>query len=68
MSALLSTTMPAMRETVGVIEAGGQRNTIKIIVGGAPVTATYAEEIQCDGYAPDAGSCVTEVKKLLGVQ
>ncbi len=67
MSALLSTTMPAMRETIGVMETGGQRGTIKIIIGGAPVTATYAEEIKCDGYAPDAGSCVTEVKKLLGV-
>lgn len=67
MSALLSTTMPAMRETVGVIKDGGLQDTIKIIIGGAPVTATFADDISSDGYAPDAGSCVAEVKKLLGL-
>ena len=67
MSALLSTTMPAMRETVGVIKDGGLQDTVKIIIGGAPVTATFADDISSDGYAPDAGSCVAEVKKLLGL-
>lgn len=67
MSALLSTTMPAMRETVGVIKDGGLQDTVKIIIGGAPVTATFANDISSDGYAPDAGSCVAEVKKLLGL-
>lgn len=66
MSALLSTTMVAMGETVGAMEKAGLREQTKIIIGGAPVTANYAEEINSDAYAPDAGSCVAEVKKLLG--
>lgn len=65
MSALLSTTMPAMRETVQALTDAGVRDRIKVIIGGAPVTDSFAREISADAYAPDAGSSVTEVKKLL---
>lgn len=68
MSALLSTTMPAMAETVKALEAAGRRGDLKVMVGGAPVTAEFADEIGADCYAPDAGSAVVEAKKLLGVQ
>lgn len=67
MSALLSTTMPAMAETVKALEATGQRGDLKVMIGGAPVTAEYADQIGADSYAPDAGSAVVEAKKLLGV-
>ena len=66
MSALLSTTMPAMPLTIGALEKAGIRDKVKVVIGGAPVTARYALEIKADSYAPDAGSAVTEIKKLLG--
>ena len=65
MSALLSTTMPAMKTTIEALGAAGQRSQIKVIIGGAPVTAKFAEEIGADRYAPDAGSAVAEVKALI---
>ncbi len=67
MSALLSTTMPAMAETIKALKDAGKRDGIQIMIGGAPVTAEYAEEIGADCYAPDAGSAVAEAKRLLGV-
>lgn len=67
MSALLSTTMPAMSATISALKDAGQRGNVKIMIGGAPVTAEFAAEIGADGYAPDAGSAVVEAKKLLGV-
>lgn len=67
MSALLSTTMPAMSATVSALKDAGQRDNVKIMIGGAPVTAEFAAEIGADCYAPDAGSAVMEAKKLLGV-
>jgi 5-methyltetrahydrofolate--homocysteine methyltransferase len=67
LSALLTTTMPAMRDTVAYLNAGEARGTYKIIVGGAPVTGEFADEIGADGYAPDAGSTVDVVERLLGV-
>ena len=64
LSALLTTTMPAMRETVSLIK---KRNTrAKIIVGGAPVTQAFADQIGADGYADDAPGAVALVRKLLG--
>jgi len=66
MSALLSTTMPAMRETVEVLKEVGIRDKVKVLIGGAPVTENFAREIKADSYAPDAGSAVIVVKKLLG--
>jgi 5-methyltetrahydrofolate--homocysteine methyltransferase len=54
LSALLTTTMPMIGETIKAIEAAGLRDQAKIMVGGAPVTAEFAEQIGADGYAPDA--------------
>ncbi len=67
MSALLSTTMPAMAQTVEALEKAGLRDKVKVMIGGAPVTENYAQEIRADGYAPDAGSSVTKAKELLGI-
>ncbi|MFN3408962.1 MAG: corrinoid protein [Limisphaerales bacterium] len=63
LSALLTTTLPAMRETVRAVRAAGL--TVKIVIGGAPVTPEYAREIGADGYAPDAGSAVDAAMALL---
>ena len=65
LSALLTTTMPAMRETVNTLRAAGLTDT-KIVVGGAPITQTFADEIGADGYAADAGSAVDVARKLVG--
>jgi 5-methyltetrahydrofolate--homocysteine methyltransferase len=67
MSALLSTTRPGMRETIEALQKAGIRDYVKVLIGGAPVTADYAAEIKADAYAPDAGSAVIEAKKLLGI-
>jgi 5-methyltetrahydrofolate--homocysteine methyltransferase len=67
MSALLSTTMPAMRETVKALQDAGIRDKVKVMIGGAPVTENFAREIKADSYAPDAGSAVIAAKKLLGI-
>jgi len=67
LSALLTTTMTAMRETVQAFESGGGRKKIKILIGGAPVTTEYAKDIGADGYAPNAAAAVEMAKKLVGV-
>ena len=67
MSALLSTTMPAMRETIEALQKAGIRDKVKVMIGGAPVTENFASEIKADSYAPDAGSAVIAAKKLLGL-
>jgi 5-methyltetrahydrofolate--homocysteine methyltransferase len=65
MSALLTTTMTEMKNTIQAIELAGLRNQVKTIVGGAPLTEKFAKEIGADGYAPDAASAVDAVKSLL---
>jgi 5-methyltetrahydrofolate--homocysteine methyltransferase len=65
MSALLTTTMGSMRDTVTALESAGLRDAMKVVIGGAPVTQSYAEEIKADGYAPDAASAVEKAKQLL---
>ena len=65
MSALLTTTMGAMRDTVAALDGAGLRDKVKVIVGGAPVTQSYADEINADGYAADAASAVEKAKQLL---
>ncbi len=65
MSALLTTTMPQMAEVVKAIQAAGIE--VKTMVGGAPVTQSYADEIGADGYSPDAASAVDTAKELLGL-
>jgi len=67
MSALLTTTMPRMREVVELVKARGLQGKLRTIVGGAPVNADFAREIGADGYAPDAANAVERVKALLGV-
>ncbi len=67
MSALLTTTMPAMQKTIGALEQAGLRNQVKVMVGGAPVTQAWAEEIGADGYAPDAATAVEVARRLLGL-
>ncbi len=66
MSALLTTTMPAMKSIIEEIEKLGLKDKIKTMIGGAPVTQNYADEIGADGYAPDAASAVDVAKELLG--
>jgi 5-methyltetrahydrofolate--homocysteine methyltransferase len=65
MSALLTTTMPQMSTVVKALKDAGV--TAKTIIGGAPVTQNYADEIGADGYAPDAASAVDIVRTLIGV-
>lgn len=66
LSSLLTTTMPAMREVVKVLREAGLTDT-KIVVGGAPITPAFADEIGADGYAPDAGSAVAVARRLIGI-
>jgi 5-methyltetrahydrofolate--homocysteine methyltransferase len=65
MSALLTTTMPNMKSVVEALHNAGLRDRVKVIIGGAPVTESYAQEIGADGYAPDASRAVKLVKALL---
>ena len=65
MSALLTTTMTNMQLAIEAIKAAGLRDQVRIIVGGAPITKSYADEIGADGYAEDASSAVRLVKEVL---
>jgi len=65
MSALLTTTMPMMKTVIEAIEEKGLRNSVKIMIGGAPVTESYAQEIGADLYTADASTAATEAKKLV---
>lgn len=67
LSALLTTTMPAMKDTIQALQEAGIRNNVKIIIGGAPVTQNFANEIGADGYAPDAASAVDTAKQMLSM-
>ena len=66
MSALLTTTLPHMAETIALLKAEGLRDAVKVMVGGAPVTAAYAAEIGADGYGANAGMAVERAKELVG--
>jgi 5-methyltetrahydrofolate--homocysteine methyltransferase len=65
MSALLTTTMPAMKRTIDALKEGGWGEKVKTMVGGAPVTMKFAKEIGADGYSPDASGAVDLAKKLI---
>ncbi|MBZ0291664.1 MAG: corrinoid protein [Anaerolineae bacterium] len=67
MSALLTTTMTRMKDTVNALQQAGLRDNVKVIIGGAPITQAFADEIGADGYAPDASQAVTLTKNLLAV-
>jgi 5-methyltetrahydrofolate--homocysteine methyltransferase len=68
LSALLTTTMVYMREVIEALEKKNIRNRVKVIIGGAPITQAYANEIHADGYAPDAATSVDLVRNLLNIQ
>lgn len=65
LSALLTTTMPMMKQTVDAVIESGLRDQVKIMVGGAPVTQAFADEIGADAFAPDAGSAAKQAKALV---
>ena len=65
LSALLTTTMPMMKSTVEALVESGVRDSVKVLVGGAPVTQGFADDIGADGYAPDAGSAAKLAKSLV---
>ncbi|MCC5831370.1 MAG: corrinoid protein [Phycisphaeraceae bacterium] len=65
LSALLTTTMPAMRQTVQTLREA-DLNGAKIVIGGAPITQSFADQIGADGFAPDAASAVDKVRQLVG--
>lgn len=67
MSALLTTTMVNMKEVIEKIRATAESKNVKILIGGAPVTQQFANEIGADGYAPDAASAAELAKTLLGI-
>ena len=66
LSALLTTTMPSMQSTIEALKAAGLRDRVKVMIGGAPVTEAYAQQIGADAYGPDAGSAVQLAKTLVG--
>lgn len=65
-SALLTTTMPNMANTINALKEAGLRDQVKVIIGGAPITQEYADQIGADGYSPDAASAAELAKKLIG--
>jgi 5-methyltetrahydrofolate--homocysteine methyltransferase len=66
MSALLTTTMVNMEKTLQLLEANGVRKGLKVIIGGAPISQKYADDIGADGYAPDASQAVVIARQLVG--
>jgi 5-methyltetrahydrofolate--homocysteine methyltransferase len=65
MSALLTTTMPSMKTTIDALKAAGVRDKVKVLIGGAPITQKYAEEIGADGYSESAVGAVALAKKAV---
>jgi 5-methyltetrahydrofolate--homocysteine methyltransferase len=65
LSALLTTTMPAMKTVIEAIENTGMRDRVKVMVGGAPITEEYARSIGADGYSRDAGEAAEQAKQLI---
>ncbi len=66
MSALLTTTMVNMKSTIEALQEAGVRGSVKVMIGGAPVTEAYAKDIGADGFAPDAASAVDVARRLVG--
>ena len=65
LSALLTTTMPEMRNTIEALKAAGLREKVRVVVGGAPVSSEYANKIGADGFARDAARAVDKVRELI---
>jgi 5-methyltetrahydrofolate--homocysteine methyltransferase len=68
MSALLTTTMPSMKTTIDALTVAGLRERVKVMIGGAPVTETYAKQIGADAYAPDASRAAALAKNLISIE
>jgi 5-methyltetrahydrofolate--homocysteine methyltransferase len=64
LSALLTTTMPSMQTTISAVKEAGLVNKCKVMIGGAPVTQAYADQIGADGYAPDAATAAEKAREL----
>jgi len=67
LSALLTTTMPNMKATIDALQLAGKRSKVKVVIGGAPITEAYAQQIGADGFAPDASRAVAVTKAILGI-
>jgi 5-methyltetrahydrofolate--homocysteine methyltransferase len=65
LSALLTTTMPGMKATIETLKEAGMHGKVKVMIGGAPITQDFANEIGADGFAPDASSAVRKAKELV---
>jgi 5-methyltetrahydrofolate--homocysteine methyltransferase len=65
MSALLTTTMPSMQTTIEAVKEAGLSGKVSVMIGGAPVTQAYADQIGANGYAPDAASAAEKAKELV---
>jgi 5-methyltetrahydrofolate--homocysteine methyltransferase len=65
LSALLTTTMPSMKTTIDALQQAGVRQQVKVIIGGAPITQKYADEIGADGYSDNAAEAVPLAKRCL---
>jgi len=63
----MTTTMPAMKRTIDALQKAGMRDRVKVMIGGAPVSQAYADEIGADGYARDSTMAVVRAKALRGV-
>lgn len=66
LSALLTTTMPAIGNTIRALEQAGVRSQVKVVVGGAPVTQHFADQLRVDGYGSDGGAAIELCRKLAG--
>jgi methylmalonyl-CoA mutase cobalamin-binding domain/chain len=66
LSALLTVTMPSMKSTIDALEEAGLREQVKVLVGGAPLSQEYADEIRADGYADNAAAAVRVAQQLVG--
>ena len=67
LSALLTTTMTGMKNVIEALKAAGVRDKVKVMIGGAPITQAYADEIGADAYGEDAATAVIKAKQLIGV-
>lgn len=65
LSALLTTTMPRMKDVIKALKEAGVRDKVRVMIGGAPITQDFADSIGADGYAPDAASALDKAKQLL---
>lgn len=65
MSALLTTTMPSIKDGIEALKAAGLRDKVRVMIGGAPVTQSFADEVGADGYSSDAASAADLAKELI---